>query len=409
MLFHLTGTMPRPAGAKPAPRALGMASLLAMTLSAGGAFAQAQQSPVQVNVMVLHPRDVATTANLPARVSAALKSEVRPQVSGIILDRAFTEGSEVKKGDLLYQIDPALYQAAYDSAQAALQQAEAAVPNAQLVVNRYQTLAKNSNVSQQDLDSAVATLAQDKAAVAVAKANVETARINLAFTKITAPITGRIGQSNLTPGALVTSGQSDALATIMQLDPINVDVTESSTNLLDLRQAIQAGRIKLSGPNVKVQLILDNGETYDQTGTIQFADPQVSETTSTVSLRANFSNPDNLLLPGMYVRAVVEQGVAPNSFLIPQRAVTRDPQGDAVALFVDKDNKVAQRTLDVGQHVGNSWLVKSGLKDGDRVIVEGSQFVRAGQVVNPVAVDDATDQLVKQGQGGATGAAGAKN
>ncbi|TMV83926.1 efflux RND transporter periplasmic adaptor subunit [Thioclava sp. BHET1] len=403
--------MPRPVGAKPAPRALGMACLLAVTLSAGGAVAQAQQSPVQVNVVVLHPQDVAITANLPARVSAALRSEVRPQVSGIILERAFTEGREVKKGDLLYQIDPALYQAAYDSAQAALQQAEAAVPNAQSVVNRYQTLAKNSNVSQQDLDSAIATLAQDKAAVAVAKANVETARINLAFTKITAPITGRIGQSNLTPGALVTSGQSDALATIVQLDPINVDVTESSTNLLDLRQAIQAGRIKLSGPNVKVKLILDNGETYDQTGTIQFADPQVSETTSTVSLRANFPNPDNLLLPGMYVRAVVEQGVAPNSFLIPQRAVTRDPQGDAVALFVDKENKVAQRTLDVGQHVGNNWLVKSGVKDGDRVIVEGSQFVRAGQVVNPVevTVDDATDQLVKQGQAGATGAAAAKN
>ncbi len=330
-------------------RGIGLSCALAGASLPSVVLAQAA-TPMQVNVVVLHPRDVAITVNLPARVTAALTADVRPQVSGIIQKRFFKEGSDVTAGDLLYQIDPALYQAAYDSAAAARTQAEAAIPNAEAVVSRYQTLVKQATVSQQELDTALATLAQDKAAVAVAAANEETAKINLGLTRITAPITGRIGQSELTAGALVTSGQSASLATILQLDPINVDVTESAANLLDLEQAIASGRIKLEGPDIKVKLILDNGSTYDQTGTFQFAEATVSQTTSTISFRAEFpQSRAHLLLPGMYVRAIVEQGVAQNSFLVPQRAVTRDPKGEAVALFVGKDGKVEQRVLTVGQ------------------------------------------------------------
>ena len=361
--------------------------------------AGAQNRP-QLGVVTVHPQSVAITAELPGRTTASLIAEVRPQVGGIIKERLFQEGSEVKAGDALYQIDPASYQAAYDSALAALQKAEAAVPSAEAKVERYQGLIKQNAVSKQDYDDATASLAQAKADVASAKASVDTAKINLDHTRITAPIGGRIDKSSLTPGALVTASQDTALTTIRTLDPINVDVTQSSTNLLNLRQSIKDGRIKISGDNVQVRLKLDNGTLYPHAGRLEFASAYVDETTGTFGVRAQFPNPDRLLLPGMYVRAQVEEGVAPNSFLVPQRGVTRNTKGEPVALVVNADGKVEQRVLSVGRSVGSNWLVEAGVKDGDRVVVEGSQFAKVGQPATAVdvIVDETTGEVRERGQ-----------
>jgi len=355
----------------------------------------------EVSVVTLHPQSVAITGELPGRTTASQTAEVRPQVNGIIQTRLFQEGGFVKAGDALYQLDPASYQASYDSAVAALQKADAAVPNAQAKVDRYLGLIKQNAVSKQDLDDANATLAQANADVAAEKAAVETARINLDYTKITAPISGWIDKSSLTPGALVTASQTTVLTTIRTLDPINVDVTESSTNLLNWRQAVSEGRIKLNGPDVSVKLKLENGAIYSRTGKLAFAEANVSTTTGTFTVRAQFPNPDRLLLPGMYVRAIVEQGVAENSFLAPQRAVTRDTKGEATALFVTTDGKVEQRVLAVDRSVGANWLVSSGMKDGDRIIVEGTLLVRPGQDVTAVEVtiDDTTGEVRGPKQG----------
>ena len=357
----------------------------------------------EVSVVTLHPQSVAITGELPGRTTASVTAEVRPQVNGIIQARLFQEGGLVKAGDALYQLDPASYQASYDSAVAALQKAQAAIPNAQAKVDRYETLIKQDAISKQDVDDAKATLAQANAAVAAEKAAVETARINLAYTKIAAPISGWIDKSSLTPGALVTASQTTVLTTIRTLDPINVDVTESSTNLLNWRQAVSEGRIKLNGPDVSVKLKLENGAIYPQTGKLAFAEANVSQTTGTFTARAEFPNPDRLLLPGMYVRAIIEEGVAENSFLAPQRAVTHNTKGEATALFVTPDGKVEQRVLAVDRSVGNSWLVSSGVKDGDRMIVEGTQLVRPGQDVTAVEVeiDDATGEVRGRSQGSA--------
>lgn len=359
----------------------------------------------EVSVVTLHPQSVSITAELPGRTSASLEAEVRPQVAGIIQKRLFTEGTEVSDGTPLYQIDSASYQAAYNSAVAAQQKAEAAVPSAQAKVDRYQGLIKKNAISKQDLDDAIASLVQAKADVALAKANVETARINLDYTTIKASISGRVDKSSLTPGALVTAGQTTPLTTIRKLDPINVDVTQSSTNLLNLRQAIAAGRIKTSGDNVDVRLKLENGTIYPLTGKLEFPETNVSTTTGTFTVRAEFPNPDRLLLPGMYVRAVVEEGVAPNSFLVPQRAVSRNTKGEAVAKFV-KDGKVEERVLTVARSVGNNWLVEAGASDNDQIIVEGTQLIRIGQTVSPVEVtiDDATGEVRARSRGAMLGA-----
>lgn len=349
----------------------------------------------QVGVVTLHPQSVAITGELPGRTTASLTAEIRPQVNGIIKARLFKQGGEVKAGDPLYQIDPATYQAALDSALATLQKANAAIPSAEAKVERYQGLVKQSAVSKQDFDDANAALAQAKADVASAKASVETARINLAYTKITAPISGRIDKSDLTEGALVTANQATALTTIRTIDPINVDVTASSTDLLNWKQAIKEGRLKFAGPDVSVKLKLDNGSTYPLTGKLAFVESNVSQTTGTFGLRAEFPNPDRLLLPGMYVRALIEEGVAPNSYLVPQRAVTRNTKGEATAMFVAADGKVEQRVLSIGRNVGNNWLVQSGIHDGDRVIVEGTLLVRPGQAVTAteVTIDENTGEV----------------
>jgi membrane fusion protein (multidrug efflux system) len=358
--------------------------------------AQEQKAPAktEVSVMALHPQSVAITAEVPGRTAASLVAEVRPQVSGIIRARNFKEGSEVKAGDTLYEIDPSAYQAAYDSANAALQKTEGAVPSAQAKVDRYNGLSTQSAVSKQDLDDARSTLVQAQADVAAAKAALETARISLGYTKILAPISGRIDASSVTVGALVTAEQTTALATINQLDPINVDVTQSSTNLLALRRAAADGRL-IAGDNVSVKLKLEDGSKYPQPGSFAFAEASISETVGTFTARAVFPNPDRLILPGMYVRATIEEGVAPNSYLVPQRSVTRNTKGQATAFFVAADGKVQQRILAVQRSIGNSWLVGEGIADGDRVVVEGLQNVRDGQEVkaDEVTVNDDTGEL----------------
>ncbi|AMY03704.1 efflux transporter periplasmic adaptor subunit [Mesorhizobium ciceri biovar biserrulae] len=355
----------------------------------------------EVGVVTLHPQSVAITAELSGRTAASLVAEVRPQVNGIIQQRLFKEGSEVAAGQPLYLIDPASYKASYDSAVAAQQKAEAAVPTAQAKFDRYAGLLKQNVVSKQDYDDAAATLAQAQADVASAKASAETARISLDRTSITAPIAGRIDKSTLTPGALVTANQDTVLTTIRALDPINVDVTQSSTNLLNLRQAISEGRLKFSGPNVSVKLKLENGTIYTQTGKLEFAGANVDQTTGTFALRAEFPNPDRLLLPGMYVRALVEEGVAQNSFLVPQRAVSRNTKGEATAMVINAQGKVETRVLAVRNSVGNNWLVDSGVGDGDRVIVEGMQLVRPGGDATgvEVTIDETTGEVKDRGQG----------
>jgi membrane fusion protein (multidrug efflux system) len=391
--------MPMPALAMTPSRPRILAGLLLSLALAGcnseQAAAPPQQPQAQVSVVVLHPQPVAITAELPGRVSASLTAEVRPQVNGIIKSRLFREGSEVKAGDVLYEIDPAPYQAALDSAVAAQQKAEAAAVNAQLRADRYRELLQRNAGSKQDADDAAATLAQALADVTAAKASVETARINLAYTKVTAPIDGRIDKSALTPGALVTANQTTALTTIRKLDPINVDVIQSSTNLLRFRSDIASGRLKFTGLGVAVKLKLDTGVQYEHSGKLEFAEANIDETTGTFTVRAEFPNPDRLLLPGMFVRAVIQEGIAENSFLLPQRAVGRNTKGEAVAKFVGADGKVEERVIATRRSIGNSWLVDSGVKDGERVIVEGSQLVRGGQAVtaNEVSVDEATGEI----------------
>lgn len=350
---------------------------------------------IQVGVFMLHPRSVAITVDVPGRTVASGSADIRPQVSGILKERRFKEGSEVKEGDLLYLIDPATYQAEYDSAVATLQKNRAAQLNAQTKFDRAAELVKRNAVSQQQYDDSSSDLQQAKAQVAQAQASVETARINLDHTKLTAPITGRIDASIITPGALVTASQSSALATMRQLDPMNVDVTDSITNLLKLQREMKSGQVKFAGDNIAVKLTLDDGSVYPHTGTISFMESRVSETTGTFTARAQFPNPDRVLLPGMYVRARVEAGLAPNSFIVPQRAVTFNPQGKAEAFFVTAEGKVVQRTLTLADNVGNGWRVTDGVSDGDRVVVEGNMLVRNGQEVSPVEVivDDATGDV----------------
>lgn len=367
--------------------------------------AQAQQRggnlPKQeVGVVELHAQSVAITAKLSGRTTASLDAEVRPEVGGIIKERLFREGSEVEAGDILYRIEDDLYKAAYDSAQAALQKAEAALPSAQTKVDRYEELISQNAVAKQDLDDAKASLAQAKADIASAKADVQTAKINLDNTVIHAPISGRIEASTLNVGALVTASQTDALTTIRQLDPINVEVTQSSTNLLKLRKAVREGRVKLSGDNVQVRLLLETGEEYQQTGKLEFSQAYVDPTTGTYTLRAEFPNPERLLLPGMYVQAIVEEGIAQNSFLVPQRAVSRNARGEPTALFLGQDGKVEERVLQVGGNVGNNWLVSEGISEGDRVIVEGTLFVKAGQEATGmlVTINETTGEVESRGE-----------
>lgn len=358
----------------------------AATASAAGCSkAQAPPpGPVEVSAVTVHPERVVLTTELPGRTAAYLVAEVRPQVNGVIQQRLFEEGSNVEAGSRLYQIDPAPYQAAYDQAKAALAVAEANLPATRLRAERLKGLVEIHAVGQQDYDDAAAALLRADASVASARAAMESARINLAYTPLKAPISGRIGKSAVTVGAMVTAYQPVALALIQQLDPIYVDVTQSSADLLRLRRGLASGQLKNSGSLRNVKLLLEDGTPYSHEGKLQFRDVTVDPTTGSVVLRMVFPNPDYVLLPGMFVRATVEEGVNERSILAPQQGVTRNRKGDAEALVVDKEGKVAQRTLEVDRAIGDRWLVTKGLAAGDRVIVDNLQRIRPGDPVKVV-------------------------
>lgn len=350
--------------------------------------AESQGSTPEVAFVVMQPERIPVVTELPGRTSAYLVAEVRPQVSGIIQKRFFTEGSDVKVGDVLYQIDPATYDATYSAAKAALARSEANVVSIRNRVDRYKELVTINAVSQQEFDDASAALKQAEADVQVNRAATETARINLNYTRVTAPIKGRIGKSNVTVGALVTANQPNPLAVIQQLDPIYVDATQSSANLLELKRHIAAGKIKGDGPNqTRVKLLLEDGTPYPLEGTLKFSDVTIETSTGSFIQRMVFPNPRQTLLPGMYVRALIQEGVVDNAILVPQQAVSRDPKGNPYILTVDSSGKVDQRQITVARAIGNKWNISSGLAPGDKVIVEGMQRVRPGVPVKAVPLD----------------------
>ncbi|MBA0218151.1 efflux RND transporter periplasmic adaptor subunit [Pectobacterium brasiliense] len=352
----------------------------------------AQQQMPEVGIVTLKTEALNVMTELPGRTSAYRIAEVRPQVGGIILKRNFVEGSDVKAGASLYQIDPATYQASYNSAKGSLAQAQAQAEIARLTVNRYKPLLGTNYVSKQDYDQAVATSRQADAAVQAAKAAVDTAQINLAYTKVNSPIEGRVGKSTVTEGALVATGQATALTTVQQLDPIYVDVTQSSNDFLQLKKELENGTLKQSEGKANVRLLLENGTEYTEAGTLEFSDVTVDETTGSITLRAIFPNPQHNLLPGMFVRARLDSGVNPTALLVPQQGVTRDPRGQATAMVVGEGNKVEPRALKTSKAVGDKWLVTEGLKAGDRVIVTGLQKIRPGAQVKTKEVAQENQQ-----------------
>jgi membrane fusion protein (multidrug efflux system) len=341
--------------------------------------------PSPVGVVVAKTEPVTLTSELTGRTSAHLVSEVRPQVSGIIKARLFTEGGNVRAGQPLYQIDPATYQAAYNSAAAGLAQAQATATAARLKAERYKGLVEINAVSKQDNDDAQAAAQQAAANVAAQKAAVDTARINLGYTRVLAPISGRIGKSSVTPGALVTASQATALATVQDLSKIYVDLTQSSADMLKLQRDLATGQLGRSG-SAQVTLKLEDGSTYPLPGRLEFSDVTVDPTTGSVGLRATFDNPGGVLLPGMYVRAVLGKGVANAGILIPQAAVSRDPTGNATVMVVGAKGAAEPRPIATAQTIGDKWLVTSGLKPGEQVIVEGLQKVRPGAPVKPAVI-----------------------
>jgi membrane fusion protein (multidrug efflux system) len=374
---------------------------------AGGAMPAAE-----VGFVVLKAQSVPRYAQLSGRVLAHATAEIRPQIDGIIQSIDFREGRQVKAGDILFKVRDAKFSAAYAAAAAVLSRAEATEQSAQATFDRNERLQSQSAVSQQALDEARAALLQAKADVESAKASLETARIDLDNTTIKAPIDGIIGTATVSVGSLVTQNQTDALATIRQIDPVNVDLVDTSANLLNIRQDVEAGRLGREGEGApSVTLTLENGADYKQAGTISLATVNVSESTGTFTLRASFPNPERILLPGMFVRASVDLGSMPNAFLVAQRAVQRSGTGDPIAYVVSADSKVEQRKLSTGGTSGNNWIVTEGLKDGDRLIVDGFQKISAGASVTPVEATIDEDGVVKQslatpaGAGDASGAA----
>jgi len=339
----------------------------------------------EVTTVTAQARQIALTTELPGRTSAYRIAQIRPQISGLLLKRLFAEGFDVEAGQVLYQIDAAPFEAALSNAKAALGRSEANLPAIRSRTGRYKELLADKAVSQQEYDDTVAELTQIEADIQYWKATLDTARINLGYTKITAPISGRIGKSNVTDGAIVTAYQSMPLATIQQMDPIYADVTQSTTDILRLKRSLADGRLKTNGTEQKkVKLILEDGTAYQPEGTLQFRDVSVDPTTGSVILRIVFPNPDGILLPGMFVRAVIQEGVNEQAILIPQQAVSRDLKGNPIALIVDAKETVQQRKLTLDRSIGDQWLVSSGVEQGDRIIIEGSQKVRPGTVVKAV-------------------------
>ncbi|MED5524206.1 MAG: efflux RND transporter periplasmic adaptor subunit [Pseudomonadota bacterium] len=347
-----------------------------------------QQPPQEVGIMTVQSQPLTLTTELPGRVQAFLEAQIRPQVSGVLLKRLFTEGGNVDAGQSLYQIDPAPYEAALASAEASLAKANADARSTELTYKRYQKLVKTNYVSQQDLDQAEATYKQALASIKEAEAQVKTAKINLNYTDVKSPISGRIGISAVTAGALVTANQTQELVRVQQLDPIYVDLTQSSAAIQALRTKMAQGNLKQS-EGAQVTLTLEDGSTYPIKGKIEYSEVYVNESTGSVTLRAVIPNPDGTLLPGMYVRAEVSTGEDSNAILVPQKGVSRDAKGNASVMVVSSDNKVEVRPVTTGEAVGNQWRITSGLKVGDKVILDGLQKVRPGA---PVTTVDASKQ-----------------
>ncbi len=369
-------------------RRFGFALCLATGLLAAGcsrndsAKAPAPPQAREVGVVTMKPERIAFNTELSGRTVAPVIAEIRPQVGGIVLKRLFEEGSKVKAGQPLYQLDPAPFQATYASAQANVRKAESTSATARTVARRNAELVKIDAISQQLNESTLATAQQAEADVAVARAAEQTARINLGYTRINSPITGWVELSTVTPGALVTANQATALTTVQQLDPVYVHVTQSSAELLRLKRDLAEGRLERGNADeAPIKLLFEDGSTYPHAGKLTFAGVTVDAGTGSVTLRAVVPNPDRMLMPGMYVRAVLQEGVNEAALLVPQQAVTRAPDGSASTLVVGTDDKLARRAIGVGRAVGNRWQVLDGLKAGDRVLVEGSQRAKVGDTV----------------------------
>jgi len=384
--------LPRRAQARLPPRAATLPALLVAALAVAAGCTRAPPgpapgAPVEVGVVTIAPSAVTLTRELPGRTSAFRVAEVRARVNGIVLKRLFAEGSDVKEGQRLFLIDPAPYEAALAGASAALARAEASQANAQLQAKRYADLIATNAVSQQEADNALAALKTADADVAGARAAEQLARLNLSYTAVTSPVSGRIGRSMVTEGAYVQASQATLLATVQQLDPIYVDVTQSASEALALRRDVESGKLQGAGQGAaqaRVKLVTDDGREYAQPGTLQFTDVSVDPGTGSILLRVLFPNPRGELLPGMFVRARLEQAVDPQGLLVPQVGVTRDQKGLPVALVVNAEQKVERRQLVADRTVGDAWLVSEGVKAGERVIVEGLQKVRPGALVNAV-------------------------
>jgi len=347
--------------------------------------------PLEVGVLTVKTAPFTLTQDLPGRISAFRVAEVRARVSGIVLKRLFKEGSDVKEGQVLYEIDPAQYEASLESAQGTLARAEASLNSAMLKLNRMQSLIDSRAISKQDFDEASGSKRVNEAEVLLGKAAVKTARINLDYTKVTAPITGRIGLSQVTEGAYVRTDQATLLTTVQQIDRVYVDVNQPSSDLLRLKQALASGKLKAdSAGQARVKLVYENGEIYPEEGSLEVSDVTVNTLTNSVTVRAVFPNPRNELLPGMFVRARLEEGTTPDAILVPQLAVTRNSKGEPTAMVVGAESKVELRVLETPRAVGNQWMVTSGLKAGDQLIINNLQKIRPGAPVKVAAPDSAT-------------------
>ncbi|GAB3063872.1 multidrug efflux RND transporter periplasmic adaptor subunit SmeD [Stenotrophomonas tumulicola] len=364
------------------PFALSLAIATAVA-ACGGGDQQPEQGPGQVTVVTLKAESVSLTRELPGRTNAFLVAEVRPQVNGIVAKRLFTEGTMVQAGQPLYQIDDASYRAQANNARAQLARAEATANASRLSAKRITELAKVDAVSQQDLENAVAAQKQAEADVGAGKASLDAANVTLGYARITAPISGRIGKSSVTQGALVSAAQADALATVQQLDPIYVDLTQSAAELLQLRRELAAGRLQ-DNQSLPVDILLDDGSTFGHKGTLEFSEVSVDPSTGSYGLRVKVDNPDGVLMPGMYVRAVIGGGVRNGALLVPMQGIARDAKGDTSAMVVNKDGKVEVRPVKVSRALGDKWLVEDGLQAGDKVIVEGLQKIAPDMPVQAV-------------------------
>jgi membrane fusion protein (multidrug efflux system) len=364
-----------------------IATALVLALAACGKKAPPQMPPPEVGYVVVKTEPVVLSTELPGRTSATLQSDVRPQVNGVIKARLFEEGAMVRVGQPLYQIDPSLYRATRDQAAAALQQARAAVATADAKAARYKSLRDIEAVSKQDIDDAIAASGEARAQVAQAQANLATANTNLGWTTIRAPISGRIGRSAFTVGALVSASQTDPLSTIQNLDPIFVDITQSSSKLVALRRALARGSVMPASAQVKLKL--EDGSEYPHPGRVEFSEVNVDLSAGTVTIRARFPNPERVLLPGMFVRVQTPQATVPEGILVLQDGISRDPKGGATALVVGADGKAEQRNVTAGQAIGDKWLITSGLKPGDKLIVEGTGKARPGAPVKAVPAGSA--------------------